>query len=127
MFVPPTRSDVLHPCDMIEDVGIAFGYNEIPKRKPMSLNPLPLNELGDLIRSEIFEVGDAPVLNEKKDVGATNCRQLAELNCGAISGFEVKLSSYLILLPLFVIIVKFKVFSVLAMSLKLLSPQDSKL
>ncbi|GAB4833462.1 hypothetical protein Ancab_031705 [Ancistrocladus abbreviatus] len=41
---------------------------------------------------KIFEVGDALVLSKKKDVGATNCRQLAALHCGAISGFEVKLS-----------------------------------
>ncbi|GAB4833886.1 hypothetical protein Ancab_032134 [Ancistrocladus abbreviatus] len=55
--VPPTRSDVLHPCDVMEDVGIAFGYNEIPKRKPVSLKPLPLNERSDLIRLEISSKG----------------------------------------------------------------------
>ncbi|KAL9263670.1 Phenylalanine--tRNA ligase beta subunit, cytoplasmic-like protein, partial [Drosera capensis] len=60
--VPPTRSDVLHPCDVMEDVAIAFGYNEIPKRKPMSLKPLPLNELSDLIRSEIAMTGFTEVL-----------------------------------------------------------------
>lgn len=30
--VPPTRSDVLHACDVVEDVAIAHGYNNIPKR-----------------------------------------------------------------------------------------------
>ena len=30
--VPPTRSDVLHACDVMEDVAIAFGYNNIPKK-----------------------------------------------------------------------------------------------
>ncbi len=34
--IPPTRHDVLHPCDIYEDVAIAHGYNnqghlEIPK------------------------------------------------------------------------------------------------
>ncbi|KAF7154586.1 hypothetical protein RHSIM_Rhsim01G0138800 [Rhododendron simsii] len=52
--VPPTRSDILHPCDVAEDVAIAYGYNEIPKRIPASLNPLPLNQFSDLIRSEVF-------------------------------------------------------------------------
>ncbi|KAL7223202.1 hypothetical protein ACSBR1_024798 [Camellia fascicularis] len=157
--VPPTRSDILHPCDVAEDVAIAFGYNEIPKRIPASLKPLPLNQFSDLIRSEIamsgftevltwvlcsykenfsmlnrkddkstaviignprssdfevvrtslmpgilktvghnkdhpkpikiFEVGDITLLDETKDVGATNRRQLAALYCGSNSGFEL--------------------------------------
>ncbi|RVW17085.1 LINE-1 reverse transcriptase-like [Vitis vinifera] len=51
--VPPTRSDVLHPCDVVEDVGIAYGYNNVPRRKLASLKPLPLNQLSDLIRLEV--------------------------------------------------------------------------
>ena len=35
-------------------------------------------------------MGDVTLLDEKKDVGATNCRQLAALYCGASSGFEVQ-------------------------------------
>lgn len=157
--VPSTRSDVLHPCDVVEDVAIAFGYNEIPKRKPASIKPLALNELSDLIRLEIamngftevltwilcshkenfdmlnrkddkpaaviignprssdfemvrtslmpgilktvghnkdhpkpikiFEVGDIALLDDSKDVGARNRRQLAALYCGPSSGFEI--------------------------------------
>lgn len=30
--VPPTRSDILHAVDVAEDVAIAHGYNNIPKR-----------------------------------------------------------------------------------------------
>ncbi|GMN57989.1 hypothetical protein TIFTF001_027099 [Ficus carica] len=157
--VPPTRSDVLHPCDVMEDVAIAYGFNKIPEGKIPSLQPLPLNELSDLIRREIamngftevltfilcswrenftmlnreddkstavvignprsadfevvrtslmpgilktvghnkdhpkpikiFEVGDVAVLDETKDVGAANRRQLAALYCGNTSGFEL--------------------------------------
>ncbi|KAJ4702987.1 phenylalanine--tRNA ligase beta subunit, cytoplasmic-like [Melia azedarach] len=158
VLVPPTRSDVLHPCDVVEDVAIAYGYNNIQKRKPTSVKPFALNELSDLMRSEIamngftevltwilcsskeissmlnrpsadtaviignprssdfevvrttlmpgilktvghnkdhpkpikiFEVGDIVQLNEKKDVGAANRRQLAALYCGTNSGFEL--------------------------------------
>ncbi|KAL5544838.1 hypothetical protein UlMin_008622 [Ulmus minor] len=159
VHVPPTRSDVLHPCDVMEDVAIAYGYNNIPKRTLSSLRALPLNEFSELIRQEItragytevltfilcslrenfellnrkddkstavvvgnprssdfeavrtrlmpgllktvgqnkdhpkpikiFEVGDVAVLDETKDVGAANCRQLAALYCGATSGFEL--------------------------------------
>ncbi|KAE8709654.1 putative phenylalanine--tRNA ligase beta subunit [Hibiscus syriacus] len=60
--VPPTRSDILHPCDVMEDVAIAYGYNNIPKRMLSSLKPLPLNHLSDLIRSEIAMSGFTEVL-----------------------------------------------------------------
>jgi phenylalanyl-tRNA synthetase beta chain len=26
---PPTRSDILHPCDVVEDIGIGYGFNNI--------------------------------------------------------------------------------------------------
>jgi phenylalanyl-tRNA synthetase beta chain len=26
---PPTRSDILHPCDLVEDIGIGYGFNNI--------------------------------------------------------------------------------------------------
>ncbi|XP_073035766.1 phenylalanine--tRNA ligase beta subunit, cytoplasmic-like [Primulina eburnea] len=157
--VPPTRSDILHPCDVAEDVAIAYGYNEIPKMKLPSLKPQSLNQFTDLIRTEIamvgytevltwilcsykenftmlnrkddkataaingnprnadfevvrtslmpgilktvghnkdhpkpikiFEVGDVVLLNETKDVGASNRRYLAALYCGSTSGFEL--------------------------------------
>ncbi|CAA2996313.1 Probable phenylalanine--tRNA ligase beta subunit [Olea europaea subsp. europaea] len=157
--VPPTRSDILHPCDVAEDVAIAFGYNEIPKAKLASLQPQSLNQLSELIRMEIamlgytevltwilcsykenftmlnrkdnkataaingnprsaefevvrtslmpgilktighnkdhpkpikiFDVGDVVLLDETKDVGASNHRHLAALYCGATSGFEL--------------------------------------
>lgn len=32
--IPPTRHDVIHPCDIYEDVAIAYGYNEIEKTIP---------------------------------------------------------------------------------------------
>lgn len=30
--VPPTRSDILHACDVMEDVAIAYGYNNLAKQ-----------------------------------------------------------------------------------------------
>ena len=32
--VPPTRADILHACDLIEDIGIGYGFNNIPKVFP---------------------------------------------------------------------------------------------
>jgi phenylalanyl-tRNA synthetase beta chain len=44
--VPPTRSDILHAVDVIEDVGIAYGFNNIPLTLPSTQTigqPQPLN------------------------------------------------------------------------------------
>jgi phenylalanyl-tRNA synthetase beta subunit len=32
--VGPTRHDVIHQCDLEEDIAIAYGYNNITKRNP---------------------------------------------------------------------------------------------
>lgn len=63
--VPPTRSDILHKCDVMEDVSIAYGFNNIPKTKPTSLTQgkqQPLNHFSDLIRAEIAMAGFTEVL-----------------------------------------------------------------
>jgi phenylalanyl-tRNA synthetase beta chain len=54
--VPPTRSDILHAVDIAEDIGIAYGYNNIVKRTPATCTvgrEQPLNQLGDLLREEV--------------------------------------------------------------------------
>eukprot|EP00252_Welwitschia_mirabilis_P019812 TRINITY_DN4694_c0_g2_i1.p1 TRINITY_DN4694_c0_g2~~TRINITY_DN4694_c0_g2_i1.p1 ORF type:complete len:591 (+),score=130.08 TRINITY_DN4694_c0_g2_i1:313-2085(+) len=63
--VPPTRSDVLHKCDIMEDVAIAFGFNNILKTKPRSLTQgfqQPLNHFSDLLRLEVAMAGFTEVL-----------------------------------------------------------------
>lgn len=63
--VPPTRSDILHAVDIAEDIGIAFGYNNIRKRVPKTSTvggEFPLNMLGDLLREEIGRAGYIEVL-----------------------------------------------------------------
>lgn len=64
--VPPTRSDILHPVDIAEDIGIAYGYNNIAKRVPNTAtvgSEQPLNALGDLLREEIASAGYTEVLS----------------------------------------------------------------
>lgn len=63
--VPPTRPDVLHPCDILEDVGIAFGYNNLTLTVPQTFAPakqLPINKLTDLIRENIAQAGYSEAL-----------------------------------------------------------------
>ncbi|XP_039146781.1 phenylalanine--tRNA ligase beta subunit, cytoplasmic-like [Dioscorea cayenensis subsp. rotundata] len=53
--IPPTRSDILHPHDVMEGVAITYGYNNIPKSKPKCLTKggrQPLNKFSDKIRAE---------------------------------------------------------------------------
>ncbi|GMI53683.1 hypothetical protein ScalyP_jg9358 [Parmales sp. scaly parma] len=63
--VPPTRSDILHAVDIAEDVGIAYGYNNIVKKVPSTYTvgaEQPLNQFGDLLRDEIGRAGYTEVL-----------------------------------------------------------------
>lgn len=38
VYIPPTRGDIMHAIDVIEDVAIAYGYNNIVK--------IPVNQGG---------------------------------------------------------------------------------
>ncbi|KAI9139095.1 beta subunit of phenylalanyl-tRNA synthetase [Paraphysoderma sedebokerense] len=63
--VPITRSDILHECDIMEDVAIAYGYNKIPRTVPKTNTigaPLPINKLSDLLRREMALAGFSEVL-----------------------------------------------------------------
>ena len=65
--VPPTRSDILHPCDVAEDVAISYGYNNINKEKagPNVVTvgaQQPLNNFSDLVRQEMASQGFSEVL-----------------------------------------------------------------
>jgi len=58
--IPPFRNDIMHPCDIAEDVGIAFGYNNIPKIYPPTNTvgkQQPLNRFTDLMRQELAQTG----------------------------------------------------------------------
>ena len=63
--MPPTRSDILHAVDVIEDVAIAYGYNNIKLDIPRTLTvgaPLPINLFTDLLRAEIARAGYVEML-----------------------------------------------------------------
>eukprot|EP00878_Enallax_costatus_P014727 GHUV01015410.1.p1 GENE.GHUV01015410.1~~GHUV01015410.1.p1 ORF type:complete len:429 (+),score=134.65 GHUV01015410.1:294-1580(+) len=63
--VPITRSDILHPCDVMEDVAIAYGYNNLSKQIPTTVTQgreLPLNQLTELLRQEVAMAGYTEIL-----------------------------------------------------------------
>ena len=62
---PPTRSDILHACDIYEDVAIAWGYNNIAREVPAQATvgkEQPLNQLSDLLRMELAMAGYTEIL-----------------------------------------------------------------
>ena len=53
---PITRSDILHPCDIAEDLAISYGYNNIKKQLTQTKThgmQQPYNKLTDLFRDEM--------------------------------------------------------------------------
>jgi phenylalanyl-tRNA synthetase beta chain len=53
---PITRSDILHQCDIAEDLAISYGYNNIKKQVTQTLcygKQQPYNKLSDMLRHEM--------------------------------------------------------------------------
>ncbi|MCQ2820093.1 MAG: phenylalanine--tRNA ligase subunit beta [archaeon] len=53
---PITRSDILHPCDIAEDLAIAYGYNNVEIKEVETQHhgkQLPYNKLTDIFRREM--------------------------------------------------------------------------
>jgi phenylalanyl-tRNA synthetase beta chain len=63
--VPCTRSDILHPCDIMEDVAIGYGFNNIKAVLPQTLTggkQQTVNKFSDLLRHEVAQAGYNEVL-----------------------------------------------------------------
>ena len=63
--VPPTRPDILHQCDIVEDAAIAYGFNNLPHTFPATstvAQPLAVSKLSDIIRHEWAYAGWVEVL-----------------------------------------------------------------
>ncbi|XP_030236288.1 phenylalanine--tRNA ligase beta subunit isoform X1 [Gadus morhua] len=64
--IPPTRSDVIHACDIMEDAAMAYGFNNIPRTTPGTYtvaNQYPLNKLTELLRQDLAAAGFTEALN----------------------------------------------------------------
>ena len=63
--VPPTRPDILHQCDIMEDAAIAYGFNNLPHTFPATstvAQPLAVSKISDIIRHEWAYAGWVEVL-----------------------------------------------------------------
>ncbi len=59
--IPATRSDILHQCDIMEDVAVGYGFNNLKKTIAKSSStiaePLPINKISDILRRETAQAG----------------------------------------------------------------------
>lgn len=58
--VPVTRSDIMHECDLLEDLAIAYGYNNLKTEVPATFSGASgqkINHLSDLVRNEVAMAG----------------------------------------------------------------------
>lgn len=65
VLVPPTRPDILHECDIMEDAAVAYGFDNLKKTFPPTstiAKPFPPNKLSDTIRRLCSEAGWIEVL-----------------------------------------------------------------
>lgn len=58
--VPPLRQDILHPCDIGEDLAVGIGFNKVPVIIPKTITTgkqLYINKASDLLRELLAEAG----------------------------------------------------------------------
>jgi len=63
--ITPTRTDIFHKCDLVEDVAIAYGFNNIPFRTPFVKcygSQYQVNYISDKVRSEVARNGYTELL-----------------------------------------------------------------
>lgn len=90
--IPPTRHDVIHACDIYEDVAIAYGYNNIRKSLPSFMHiakQYPLNKLTEQLREQVAQAGFTEALTftlcSRDDVARKLNRSIDEMPAVHIS------------------------------------------
>lgn len=66
VVVPVTRADIIAPCDVMEDVAIAVGYDNLPKSLPTGATvgrQQPLASLSEALRHECASAGYTELLS----------------------------------------------------------------
>ncbi|KAA0701750.1 Phenylalanine--tRNA ligase beta subunit [Triplophysa tibetana] len=90
--IPPTRSDVIHACDIMEDAAISYGFNNIVRTTPRTYtvaNQLPLNKLTELLRQDLAAAGFTEALTfalcSEEDIAHKLGKNIAETRAVHIS------------------------------------------
>ncbi len=92
MQIPPTRHDIIHACDVYEDVAIAYGYNNIAKSALTTYtvgSQTQINKLTDLLREQLAHAGFTETLTfslcSKEDIGEKLRKKSSEISAVCIS------------------------------------------
>ncbi|KAK2880709.1 hypothetical protein Q8A67_017977 [Cirrhinus molitorella] len=90
--IPPTRPDVIHACDIMEDAAIAYGFNNIVRSTPRTYtvaNQLPINKLTELLRQDVAAAGFTEALTfalcSQEDIADKLRKNIAETRAVHIS------------------------------------------
>lgn len=90
--VPPTRHDVIHACDIYEDIAISHGYNNIARTLPSFMHfgrEYPLNKLTEQLREQIAQAGFTEALTfslcSREDVSTKFARKIEDIPAVHIS------------------------------------------
>lgn len=89
--IPPTRSDVIHSCDIVEDVAVAYGYNNIEKTFPRSVTvgrQQICTKVSERLRHEVVAAGFTEALTfslcSREDVGVKIRKTVEEMERTAV-------------------------------------------
>ncbi|KAA8593744.1 hypothetical protein FQN60_004578, partial [Etheostoma spectabile] len=66
--IPPTRSDVIHACDIVEDAAMAYGFNNVPHTTPRTYtvaNQCSEEDVADKLGKKISETRAVHISNPK--------------------------------------------------------------
>ncbi|KAI4882224.1 hypothetical protein NFI96_025672 [Prochilodus magdalenae] len=90
--IPPTRSDVIHACDIMEDAAIAYGFNNIKMTTPSTYtvaHQFPLNRLSEVLRMDLAAAGFTEtftlVLCSKEDIADKLGKNIADSNAAHLA------------------------------------------
>ncbi len=89
VLVPAYRADIMHEYDIIEDVGIAYGYQRIIPRLVSTFTvgrPLPIEELAETCRRIMTGLGYLEIMtlsltNEREHFDMLQANEAAPLEC----------------------------------------------
>uniref|UniRef100_A0A8C7WGY7 phenylalanine--tRNA ligase n=1 Tax=Oncorhynchus mykiss TaxID=8022 RepID=A0A8C7WGY7_ONCMY len=90
--IPPTRSDVIHACDIMEDAAMAYGFNNITRTTPRTYtvaSQLPLSKLSELLRQDLAAAGFTEALTfalcSQEDIADKLLKNISETRACHIS------------------------------------------
>ncbi|KYR01852.1 phenylalanine-tRNA ligase [Tieghemostelium lacteum] len=92
--IPVTRSDIIHECDIMEDVAVGYGFNNLKIELPKTLTSgriQPINKLSELISQEVALAGYTEIMTFVLCHNKDNFESLKRKDDGS----SVKIGNYL--------------------------------